>query len=210
MGAVLTTLTSISNLSLTDIQSWLFDDVHVVTAESHDLLNHGWMNESTISMLIEAQHTSGLNETKQSLEETMNMEQYPKATVVATGYTAGIESTGKTADHPEYGITYSGVEVKRDLYSTIAADLTVYPIGTVMYIPDYGYGVVADKGAAINGNKIDLYYETVEDVYAEWGKQEVEVFVIELGDGELTESQLVDLNEDETLQVFREQMISSE
>src|SRR5690625_7274700 len=85
MGAVLTTLTSISNLSLTDIQSWLFDDVHVVTAESHDLLNHGWMNESTISMLIEAQHTSGLNETKQSLEETMNMEQYPKATVVATG-----------------------------------------------------------------------------------------------------------------------------
>ncbi|HLS60740.1 MAG TPA: 3D domain-containing protein [Virgibacillus sp.] len=211
IGAVLTTLTSISNLSLTDIQSWLYDDVHVVAAESHDLLNHGVMNESMISMLIEEKYMShSLHKTKQTLEEKMNMEQYPKTTVIATGYTAGIESTGKTADHPEYGITYSGVEVKRDLYSTIAADLTVFPIGTVMYIPDYGYGVVADKGAAINGNKIDLYYETVEDVYAEWGKQEVEVFVIELGNGELTEAQLVDLNEDETLQVFREQMISGE
>src|SRR5690625_6204471 len=111
-------------------------------------------------MLIKAQHTSGLNETKQSLEETMNMEQYPKATVVATGYTAGIESTGKTADHPEYGITYSGVEVKRDLYSTIAADLTVYPIGTVMYIPDYGYGVVAEdrKSTRLNSSHVAISY----------------------------------------------------
>src|SRR5690625_7519200 len=115
MGAVLTTLTSISNLSLTDIQSWLFDDVHVVTAESHDLLNHGWMNESTISMLIEAQHTSGRNETKESHEETMNMEQYPKSTVVASGYTAGTESTGKPAHHPENRTTYSSVEVKHML-----------------------------------------------------------------------------------------------
>lgn len=213
VGAVLTTITSISNLSLTDIQSWLHDDVQVVAAESNDLLKqrNTSMNESTISMLIEEQYSAhDPNETKETLEETMNMEQYPKATVVATGYTAGIESTGKTADHPGYGITYSGVEVKRDLYSTIAADLTIYPIGTIMYIPNYGYGVVADKGAAINGNKIDLYYETVEDVYAEWGKQEVEIFVVELGEGELTESQLVELNEDETLQVFREQMINGE
>src|SRR5690625_3820365 len=84
IGAVLTTLTSISNLSLTDIQSWLYDDVHVVAAESHDLLNHGVMNESMISMLIEEKYMShSLHKTKQTIEEKMNMEQYPKTTVIA-------------------------------------------------------------------------------------------------------------------------------
>lgn len=106
-----------------------------------------------------------------TLEEAFDWSQYPSVTVVATGYTAGVESTGKTPDHPSYGITYSGVRVKRDLYSTIAADLKVFPIGTILFIPGYGYGVVADTGSAIKGHKIDLYYETVDDVYKHWGKK---------------------------------------
>ncbi|WP_067725706.1 3D domain-containing protein [Oceanobacillus damuensis] len=148
-------------------------------------------------------------EAPQTIEEAIDFNQYPVAKVVATGYTAGIESTGKTEDHPEYGITFSGVKVKRDLYSTIAADLDVYPIGTILYIPDYGYGVVADKGSAITGDKIDLYYDTVEDVFSHWGKKEVDVYIVEMGDGELSEDQLNQLNEDEALQVFRQQMNES-
>lgn len=144
-----------------------------------------------------------------TLEEAINLDQYSYQTVVATGYTAGVESTGKTPDHPEYGITYSGVQVKRDLYSTIAADLSVYPIGTILFIPGYGYGVVADKGGAITGNRIDLYYPTVEDVYSQWGKREVDVYLIEKGNGTLTEQELIDLNENKTLQVFREQLNKS-
>ena len=48
--------------------------------------------------------------------------------VTATGYTAGYESTGKKPGHPQYGITYSGVKVKRDrnTLSTIAADLMYF------------------------------------------------------------------------------------
>ncbi|KKK39328.1 hypothetical protein WQ57_03610 [Mesobacillus campisalis] len=141
----------------------------------------------------------------QSLEESVDWTQYPKKTVIATGYTAGAESTGKNPGHPGYGITYSGVEVKRDLFSTIAADLNVFPIGTVLFIPDYGYGVVADKGGAIKGNKLDLYYDTVEDVYAQWGKRTIEVSIIKMGDGSLTEADLKEMNEDATLQVFRQQ-----
>src|SRR5690606_19681940 len=126
-----------------------------------------------------------------------------------TGYTAGKESTGKTPDHPAYGITYSGVKVTRDLYSTIAADLDVFPIGTILFIPGYGYGVVADTGSAIKGNKIDLYFETVQDVYEQWGKREVTVYLIERGNGRLTEETLKQLNEDETMQVFRQQYLKS-
>jgi len=141
-----------------------------------------------------------------ALEEAFNWEKYPSTTVVATGYTAGYESTGKRPGDPGYGITYSGVKVKRDLYSTIAADLSIFPIGTILFIPDYGYGVVADKGGAIKGNKIDLYFETVEDVYNEWGKKTVEVYIVKMGDGTLTDEELEALNEQESMQVFRSQL----
>jgi 3D (Asp-Asp-Asp) domain-containing protein len=40
---------------------------------------------------------------------------------------------------------------------TIAADRSVYPYGTVMYIPGYGYGRVEDTGGAVKGGHIDLY-----------------------------------------------------
>lgn len=145
-----------------------------------------------------------------SLEDAIDWSQYPKQTVTATGYTAGVESTGKSKGHPEYGITYSGVKVKRDLFSTVAADLTVFPIGTILFIPGYGYGVVSDKGGAIKGNELDLYYETVDDVYNLWGKKKLEVYVVQKGNGKLTEEKLKALNEDKSLQVFRQQYISSE
>lgn len=148
---------------------------------------------------------SSLQMSVQAIEDGYKLTKYEKARVVATGYTAGEESTGKTLNHPAYGITYSGVKVKRDLFSTIAADLDVFPLGTILWIPGYGYGVVADKGGAIKGNRLDLYYETVDDVYAEWGKKELDVYIIQKGNGMLTEEQLMALNEDEEMQVFRQQ-----
>jgi 3D (Asp-Asp-Asp) domain-containing protein len=124
-----------------------------------------------------------------------DLSRYPTVQVTATGYTAGVESTGKTIDHPEYGITYSGVQVRRDVYSTVAADLNLFPLGTVLYIPNYGYGVVSDKGSAIVGNKIDLYFDTVDDVYEQWGKKLITVYVIKYGSGRVTEKILNEYNE---------------
>ncbi|MBA9026921.1 MULTISPECIES: 3D domain-containing protein [Bacillaceae] len=153
----------------------------------------------------EANQDVAITETQKNLQDPINISQYPVKTMVATGYTAGYESTGKNPGHPLYGITYSGVKVKRDLYSTIAADLNVFPIGTILWIPGYGYGVVADKGSAIQGNKLDLYYDTVEDVYENWGKKTLDVYIVKEGEGVLTEDALTLLNEDETIQVFRQQ-----
>ncbi|KIL43670.1 3D domain-containing protein [Jeotgalibacillus campisalis] len=123
------------------------------------------------------------------------MENYPSKKVTATGYTAGEESTGKNPGDELYGITFSGVEVVRDTYSTIAADPEVFPIGSILFIPGYGYGVVADTGSAIKGNIIDLYYDTVDEVFDEWGKQKVEVYVIKEGEGTFSEKELLSLNE---------------
>jgi 3D (Asp-Asp-Asp) domain-containing protein len=118
----------------------------------------------------------------------------PKVQVVATGYYPGVESTGKGKNHPQYGITYSGVKAVRNIYSTIAADLKTFPLGTVLYIPGYGYGIVADIGSAIKGNKIDLYFDTIEDVYQKWGKKTVDVYVVQKGNGVVTEAMLKELN----------------
>ncbi|WP_409293438.1 3D domain-containing protein [Peribacillus sp. SCS-37] len=142
--------------------------------------------------------------------EDKDWTKYPRATVTATGYTAGFESTGKTKDSPSFGITYSGVKVKRDLFSTVAADLKVFPLGTVLFIPGYGYGVVADKGGAIKGKELDLFFNTIEDVYTQWGKKTLDVYIIERGKGSLSESRLKALNEDKNLQVFRQSYINKE
>lgn len=211
IGALYTTITAISNITFTDLQVLLKEDAEVFKNEQMTVLEENQVAHlEKLHAVKQKSSTIEKSEQLHTLEETIQLEKYPQAQVVATGYTAGFESTGKTPDHPEYGITFSGVEVKRDLYSTIAADLNVYPIGTIMFIPDYGYGVVADKGSAITGNKIDLYYDTVEDVYDQWGKKEVIVYIIELGNGTLTADELTKMNENKALQVFREQMMSSE
>ncbi|WP_304518357.1 3D domain-containing protein [Cohnella sp. REN36] len=115
--------------------------------------------------------------------------------VVATGYTAGVESTGKRPGHPQYGITKSGVKVRRSKVSTIAADPRVFPLGTVLFIPGYGYGCVADTGSRIKGNKIDLYFPSTRQVFREWGKKTVSVQVVRWGAGKVTEAMLDAMNE---------------
>ncbi|WP_324607714.1 3D domain-containing protein [Paenibacillus sp. IHBB 10380] len=117
--------------------------------------------------------------------------------VSATGYSPGYESTGKRPSHPQYGITYSGVKVKRDknTVSTIAADPKVFPLGSILYIPGYGYGIVADTGSAIKGRKIDLYFNSVKQVYKEWGKKDVDVLIIKRGNGKCTEKMLATLGD---------------
>ncbi len=175
VGAFVATLSSISNITVPDVKAWMAQEYEAppVTVDSEVGYSQVGLEKKELNVMKKQKRyiSSEQIEGPKTLEEYINLEQYPSTTVVATGYTAGAESTGKTPDHPQYGITYSGVKVKRDLYSTIAADLDIYPIGTIMFIPGYGYGVVADKGGAINGNKIDLYYDTVEDVYSEWGKK---------------------------------------
>ncbi|MCZ0757051.1 3D domain-containing protein [Anoxybacillus sp. J5B_2022] len=215
--ALFTTFQSISGVEARTIVDWMDDSPFSLFHRSYYFANYFGIDYAAADdqwiyyeERAQPQISSELTENDSvSLEEAFDWSQYPSTTVVATGYTAGVESTGKSPNHPAYGITYSGVRVKRDLYSTIAADLNVFPIGTILFIPGYGYGVVADKGGAIKGHRIDLYYDTVEDVYKYWGKKTVEVYVVKKGNGQLSEDELKKLNEDETMQVFRQQYLKS-
>jgi len=87
-----------------------------------------------------------------------------EAVVKVTAYTAGPESTGKRPDHPEYGITASGVPV---FPGAVAADPAV-PFGTRVWIPGYGPGVVVDRGGAVRGLHLDVYLADLAEARS-WG-----------------------------------------
>lgn len=216
-AAVLTTLQTISGIEAKTLSSFVYSDDQGDENESsnfHHTFKPIVLAYKFIKRVAQLEPKISAIETVSNspltLEEAFDWTRYPKKTVIATGYTAGYESTGKNPNHPEYGITYSGVKVKRDLFSTVAADLNIFPIGTIIFVPGYGYGVVADKGGAIKGDKLDLYYETVDEVYNKWGKRTLDVYIVEMGDGKLTEDELKELNENESMQVFRQQYIRTE
>ena len=75
--------------------------------------------------------------------------------------------------------TYSGRALKRDPngISTIAVDPTVVPLGSKVWVEDYGYAVAADIGGAVKGNVIDLYFDTHQEC-VNWGRRNKEIVVI--------------------------------
>ena len=79
--------------------------------------------------------------------------------VIAKGQFAG--------NRKAVGVTASGSKAK---YGTIAADTNLFPFGTILYIPDYGYGRVEDLGGAIKGYHIDLFFKDHEEA-KEWGSR---------------------------------------
>lgn len=73
----------------------------------------------------------------------------------------------------EIGVTASGKMAGR---GTIAADERLFPFGTVMYVPGYGYGIVEDRGGAIKGHHIDLFYRS-HFTAKRWGNRKLRVKV---------------------------------
>jgi uncharacterized protein YabE (DUF348 family) len=77
--------------------------------------------------------------------------------VTLTAYTSDLASTGKSEEHPQYGMTFSGTRVTEG--RTIAVDPKVIPIGWWVYIEGIGLRRAEDTGSAIKGNIIDVYFD---------------------------------------------------
>lgn len=76
------------------------------------------------------------------------------------------------------GITASGTKAKP---GTLAADTRYYPMGTVFYIPGYGYGIVEDRGGDIKGrHRLDLFYNTHREA-RHWGRKKLQCVVFPPG-----------------------------
>ena len=89
-------------------------------------------------------------------------------TMQSTAYTGGtLTATGTKPVYNPGGI------------STIAVDPNVIPLGSKVYVSGYGTAIAADTGGAINGNIIDLYFNSEADCIA-WGRRNVTVEILAL------------------------------
>ncbi len=61
-------------------------------------------------------------------------------------------------------------------WGTVAVDTRIFPFGTKMYIPGYGDGVAADRGSAIVGRIIDVWFPTCAQARA-WGRKTLTITV---------------------------------
>ncbi|MEF3306534.1 ubiquitin-like domain-containing protein [Paenibacillus sp. GYB003] len=96
--------------------------------------------------------------------------------VTLTAYSIDPKSTGKTSDHPQYGITASGTKVSEG--RTIAVDPKVIPIGWWVYIEGIGLRRAEDTGSAVKGNIIDVYFENPDYAKRFGMKRGYKVYVI--------------------------------
>jgi 3D (Asp-Asp-Asp) domain-containing protein len=85
-----------------------------------------------------------------------------------------VYATGpKKGERKQVGITADGSKARK---GTLAADTRRYPFGTIMYVPGYGWGEVHDRGGAIKGNRLDLFFSSHKKAL-EWGRRTVRVKV---------------------------------
>jgi 3D (Asp-Asp-Asp) domain-containing protein len=92
---------------------------------------------------------------------------YKTITVKATAYTANCKGCS--------GITAIGLNLKKNpKVKAISVDPKVIPLGTKVHVEGYGDAIAADKGGAIKGNKIDVFYSS-QTKALNWGRKTVEV-----------------------------------
>lgn len=99
----------------------------------------------------------------------------------ASAYDLSFASCGKNPGDPYYGITASGTKARPGV---VAVDPNVIPLGTKLYIESmdgtgsYGFASAEDKGGAIKGNRIDLFYANRSDAL-KFGRRQVKVYVLD-------------------------------
>lgn len=78
------------------------------------------------------------------------------------------------------GITATGTVPVRNAsgWSTIAVDRNVIPMGTRVYVENYGYAIAEDVGGAIKGNIIDVFMNSESDAIA-WGRRTVTIYILD-------------------------------
>ncbi len=77
-------------------------------------------------------------------------------------------------------ITATGTKPVRNPggWSTIAVDRRVIPLGTRVYVENYGYAIAEDVGGAIKGNIIDLFMDSSSETRS-WGRRNVTIYILD-------------------------------
>jgi resuscitation-promoting factor RpfB len=110
---------------------------------------------------------------------------------LATAYCPGTAESGCPVDHNGWskctgkyndGFTFTGRRAvagngTEEKPHIIAVDPKVIPLGSRVYIDGYGFAIAADIGSAIQGNRIDLLFNS-HDVAWLFGRKQLRVYLL--------------------------------
>jgi len=97
-------------------------------------------------------------------------EQYLKLyNMVATAYSPTISETDS-----DPWTTASGL---KSGFGVVAVDPKLIPLGSLLYVEDYGYAVAGDTGGAIKGERLDVFFYAPKQSN-KWGVKNVKVYLL--------------------------------
>ena len=102
--------------------------------------------------------------------ETETVQQSITELYTITAYCPCVKCCGKSD-----GITASGVKAVEGV--TVATDTSKLTFGTKIYIDGVGERIVQDRGGAIKGNRIDLYFDS-HQAALNFGRQTKKVTIL--------------------------------
>lgn len=156
---------------------WGFDETEIPTTEETVSYEEISISETTMvemKTIPSPQIFSHDIETVETTETEPVETEQNRIEFTVTAYCKCEECCGIWSDCP----TYSGAEPVQG--ETVAADLSVLPIGSVVDIDGVGERTVQDTGY-IYGNHLDLYFESHQDAL-EFGRQKLMVEIVTKGE----------------------------
>lgn len=125
--------------------------------------------ENNSSIVIESNDSVKITKKKSKKKKKKNKKSKSKllGTYKVTGYCSCSNCCGKSN-----GVTASGTVAKAG--RTVAADTSKLPFGTKVVIDGHTY-TVEDKGGAINGNRIDIFFSSHSKAL-QWGVRYCKVY----------------------------------
>lgn len=87
----------------------------------------------------------------------------------------GKHADNRPTDKNENEIVYGAAMIPLKEGVSVAADTSVFPLGTEIFIDGKKY-IVQDRGGAIKGNRIDIYFEN-HNAAQEFGAQTKKVYI---------------------------------
>jgi 3D (Asp-Asp-Asp) domain-containing protein len=137
--------------------------------ETEEMNNEEASNSSDADNKVKKDKKKKTKKKKNKNKKKKNTAKELIGTYKVTAYCSCSRCCGKST-----GITASGTRAKAG--RTVAADTSRLPFGTKLEINGHTY-TVEDRGGAINGNKIDVYFNSHQEALG-WGVKYIKVYKV--------------------------------
>ncbi len=134
----------------------------------------GIFGNDTMKAVMSFQGSAGLPATGVINQETILYLQRSNAEVSRSNRSAIMTASAYSAYDPGNGSHTSQGHLLR--HGLVAVDPNVIPLGTRLFIPGYGFAIADDVGGNIQGNRIDLAFDSHGEAM-QFGKQNVTVYI---------------------------------